>query len=101
VARHLDLGRPGDVRLGLGPRLGRFVLANGAVSLVGNVVVMATLTGGLGVHPLPANALAIAACSVVNFWLGDHFVFRLARPPRHQNARHGGAASSSRFGGSS
>jgi dolichol-phosphate mannosyltransferase len=56
-------------------RLGRFHVANGAVSLCGNVVLMAMLVGWLGIPVLPANLLAIAACSIANFFLGDGFVF--------------------------
>jgi len=54
----------------------RFVVANGAVSLVGNVVIMAILATGMGLPPLVANVIAIGVCGVVNFWMGDAFVFR-------------------------
>ena len=53
----------------------RFVLSNGAVSLVGNVVVMAILTGGLHLAPLFANLIAIGVCGLINFWIGDLYVF--------------------------
>src|SRR3954467_3368152 len=59
-----------------GTALLRFVLANGVVSLVGNIGVTATLVSGAHVAPLPANVIAIAFCGVLNFWLGDTFVFR-------------------------
>ena len=52
-----------------------FVAANGVVSYGGNVVVMIALVAGAGVPVLPANLLAIAACGLVTFWLGDTIVF--------------------------
>ncbi len=54
----------------------RFVSANGLVSLTGNVVIMTALTGGAGLRPVAANVVAIAACGLVNFWLGEQVVFR-------------------------
>jgi putative flippase GtrA len=56
-------------------RLGRFAVANGAVSLVGNLALMAVLVGGAGLDPVAANAIAIAACGLLNFWLGEKVVF--------------------------
>jgi len=53
----------------------RFVLANGAVSLAGNLGVMATLVDGAGMSPVAANLISIAVCGLLNFWLGDAFVF--------------------------
>jgi putative flippase GtrA len=64
----------------------RFHLANGAVSLVGNLALMRLLVEGARMPVLPANALAILACSLVNFALGDQWVFgglrRGAQGPR-------------------
>ena len=56
-------------------RLAKFNLSNGMVSLVGNLGLMLALVGGFKVNYLVANCFAIAVCSVVNFWLGDRFVF--------------------------
>jgi putative flippase GtrA len=56
-------------------RLAKFNLSNGAVSLLGNLGPMWVLVEGLKVHYIVANCFAIAACSLVNFWLGDRFVF--------------------------
>ena len=53
----------------------RFALGNGAVSLAGNLGVMATLVAGAGMSPLAANLVAIVFCGVLNFWLGDRIVF--------------------------
>lgn len=55
--------------------LARFAVTNGAVSLVGNLAVMTMLVGGAGVPPVPANLVAIAVCSLVNYWLADRIVF--------------------------
>lgn len=52
-----------------------FVAANGAVSYGGNLVVMMALVSGAGVPVIPANLIAIAACGLLNFWLGDRLVF--------------------------
>lgn len=57
-------------------RLLRFHLSNGAVSVAGNVLLMRWLAGDLGMPPLAANFLAILVCSIVNYLLGDRFVFR-------------------------
>ena len=56
-------------------RLAKFNLSNGAVSLVGNLGLMWVLVGELKSNYIVANCFAIAVCSVVNFWLGDQFVF--------------------------
>jgi putative flippase GtrA len=53
----------------------RFVAANGLVSIGGNVAVMTVLVGGAHVPIVPANAVAIALCSLANFWLADRVVF--------------------------
>lgn len=73
--------RPG-AGAGLAARraLVRFHLSNGLVSIVGNLLVMAVLAGSLGVAPVVANAVAIVVCSLLNFGLGDRWVFP-AGPP--------------------
>jgi len=53
----------------------RFALANGAVSLVGGVLVVWMLTTGLHTDGVIANAVAIAVCGLVNYTLGDRVVF--------------------------
>lgn len=53
-----------------------FALSNGAVSLVGNVTLASILVWWTGLHGVAANVVAIAACGVVNYWLGDRVVFR-------------------------
>jgi putative flippase GtrA len=53
-----------------------FHLANGALSIAGNIVLMRFFVGTLGLHLLVGNALAIALCSILNFFAGDRLVFR-------------------------
>jgi putative flippase GtrA len=52
-----------------------FQCANGAISLVGNVLLMRIFVDSLSLNYLPANMLSIALCSVINFLAGDRFVF--------------------------
>jgi putative flippase GtrA len=68
--------RPSEDLYSVVVRLVRFHLSNGTVSIVGNVLLMRWLVGGLHVPVLPANFCAILVCSLVNFLLGDRFVFR-------------------------
>jgi putative flippase GtrA len=53
----------------------RFHLSNGSVSLLGNLFLMHLLVTVMGSPVLLANAIAIIACSAINFLLGDRFVF--------------------------
>jgi putative flippase GtrA len=57
----------------------RFHMANGAVSICSNVVLMRVLAGWLAWPLLIANLTAIAATSLVNFFLGERWVF-ISRP---------------------
>ena len=57
------------------PRLLRFNLTNGAVSFVGNLVLMKIMVGVGHANYLAANAVAIAVCSMVNFVVSDAWVF--------------------------
>jgi putative flippase GtrA len=54
----------------------RFAAANGVVSLAGNLIGMTALVGVLHLPAIAANLVAIAACGLVNFWIGDRLVFR-------------------------
>ena len=56
-------------------RLVKFNVSNGAVSLVGNLLFMNLLVGHLHLPVLIGNLLAVTACSLINFLLGDRFVF--------------------------
>ena len=53
----------------------RFHLSNGMVSLVGNLVLMKLLVAGARLPVLIANGIAILCCSLVNFSLGETWVF--------------------------
>lgn len=74
--RYTWADRPCDGLACILSRLLRFHLSNGVVSIVGNVFLMRLLAGELGLPPLKANFVAILACSVVNYFLGDRFIFR-------------------------
>jgi putative flippase GtrA len=56
-------------------RFVRFNVANGAVSILGNVSLMRVLVGWGKVNYLAANGIAIALCSVANFLVSDAWVF--------------------------
>jgi putative flippase GtrA len=57
------------------PRLLRFNLANGGVSIVGNLTLMKVMVGWCNVNYLLANCIAIATCSLVNFLMSEEWVF--------------------------
>ena len=67
-----DRPAAGHGRLG---RLFRFHALNGLVSLAGNVLLMRLFVGTLGVPAIPANILAVMACSLVNYFGSDRIVF--------------------------
>jgi putative flippase GtrA len=69
--------RPFSRRL-LVRRLARFHVTNGAVSLAGNVVVMAGLVEIGQINYLAANVISVAVCGLVNFVLSDRVVFASA-----------------------
>jgi putative flippase GtrA len=84
-------------------RLLRFHALNGAVSLVGNVVITGLLVRSLHIEPVAANAIAIVACALVNFAASDRLVFRstaatalalVALTPSSASAGPGAAAAS-------
>lgn len=66
-------GRVG--RAALVPPLVRFHLSNGMVSLVGNLALMRVLVQNAHLPVLAANGVAIVCCSLVNFTLGENWVF--------------------------
>ena len=73
--RYTWADRPTDDMGAVVARLVRFHLSNGMVSIVGNVLLMRWLKGEMGIPVLVANIIAILLCSLVNFVLGDRFVF--------------------------
>jgi putative flippase GtrA len=56
-------------------RLLHFNLSNGAVSIVGNLLLMKILVGWAGLPVIAANLCAIGVCSTVNFLIAEFFVF--------------------------
>lgn len=63
-------------------RLARFHASNGAISLAGNLLLVRLLTTQAHLPLILADAIAIVACSSVNFLLGDNWVFRREQPQR-------------------
>jgi putative flippase GtrA len=53
----------------------RFHLSNGLVSMAGNLALMRILVEGARLPVLAANAIAILCCSILNFCLGNEWVF--------------------------
>ena len=70
--RHLPSGAARDVAL----RLLRFHAGNGAISILGNVLLMRLFVGSLHLHHYLSSVLAIALCSILNFVASEWFVFR-------------------------
>lgn len=78
-------------------RLWRFHVANGAISLVGNLLLMRLLVGRLKLPVIAANLSAICACYLANFLVSDEWVFLASgltpgsagglRPFAHQQQR--------------
>jgi putative flippase GtrA len=56
-------------------RLVKFNLTTGTFSILGNLALMKLLVDELHFGYLPANGIAIAVCSIVNFLASDRFVF--------------------------
>ena len=63
-------------RGGVGGRLLRFHAANGLISIVGNVLFTWTLVMWGRMSYLLADAVSVVICSLLNFAVGDRFVFR-------------------------
>jgi putative flippase GtrA len=61
---------------GLLGRLARFHLANGLISIAGNILLMTLLVGQAGLPVIAANLCAILICSSANFVLSHLWVFR-------------------------
>jgi putative flippase GtrA len=57
------------------PRLVRFNLTNGGVSILGNLALMKVMVGQGHMNYLLANGIAITLCSVANFLVSETWVF--------------------------
>jgi putative flippase GtrA len=53
----------------------RFHAANGIVSMLGNLVVVGLFVSSAGLPVVMANLIAIGCCGVVNYWIGNQWVF--------------------------
>jgi len=67
--------RPAAHRVQSLVRFVKFNASNGAVSILGNLVMIRLLVGQMKLNYVVSNLLAIGVCSTVNFLLGDRFVF--------------------------
>jgi putative flippase GtrA len=56
-------------------RFAKFNATNGAVSIVGNLLIMRALVGQFHMNYMIANLIAVTVCSLVNFLLSDWVVF--------------------------
>ncbi|MBI2681711.1 MAG: GtrA family protein [Acidobacteriales bacterium] len=65
---------------GVWRRLVRFHLANGTISILGNLLLMRWLAGGLGWPLVAANGLSILICSTLNFAAAEIYVFAAPKP---------------------
>ena len=65
---------------GMFGRLVRFHLANGLISIAGNLALMWLFVSRLHLHYFLANITAIATCSILNFVASDRLVFRREHP---------------------
>jgi len=73
-----DRIKSGRVQLSWKKSLARFVrfnLANGLVSIAGNLGMMRVMVGWAHMNYLAANGIAIAVCSLLNFVVSDGWVF--------------------------
>ncbi|HMD86786.1 MAG TPA: GtrA family protein [Terriglobia bacterium] len=71
--------RAGQDKPGWWKRLLRFQIANGALSVGGNLLLMQLLVGTWAMNHTIANVVCIALCSVLNFLAGDRLVFPQTR----------------------
>lgn len=53
----------------------RFHLSNGSVSMLGNLMLMRILVRDARMPLLVSNGIAVLCCSVINFCLGNNWVF--------------------------
>jgi putative flippase GtrA len=79
-------------------RLLYFHLANGTISILGNMLLMVLFVEYFSIGFLPANGLSVVICSLLNFFAGDRIVFRSVREQAKtgewdMHAQHSGKAS--------
>jgi len=69
-------------------RLIKFNASNGAISILGNLALMRLLVGALHFNYIASSLSAIVMCSLLNFVLGDRFVFGAENSRLSSQARH-------------
>lgn len=69
------------------PRLLRFNLTAGVVSIAGNLALMKLMVDIVRVNYLVANGIAIALCSLANFVVSEVWVFAKKKHPRGRGLR--------------
>jgi putative flippase GtrA len=62
-------------------RLAKFNASNGAVSIAGNLAIMRLLVGVFHMNYIAVNLIAVTLCSLLNFLLGDRFIFETETSP--------------------
>ena len=67
--------RPSTTKKETMRRLAKFNFTTGLVSIVGNLIFMSILVGRFRLPVTPANALTVAACSILSFFLADRIAF--------------------------
>lgn len=78
-------------------RLLRFHLANGVISIIGNVALTWTIVKSTRAPYLLANAASVAICSALNFVVGDRLVFKERNCHRAARSLHRSAACHQEF----
>lgn len=68
--------RLGHDKKGMWKRLVRFHLANGVLSIGGNLILMRLFVGSWSMNYAVANTVTITICSFLNFLASDRFVFQ-------------------------
>ena len=58
----------------------RFVTANGLISIAGNLLIVAVLVDRTMHRRGRANVVAVGVCGLLNYQIGDRFVFRRGTP---------------------
>lgn len=87
--------------LGTLARLVRFNAGNGAISLIGNVMLMRLLVGQLHFRVMLANLISIASCALANFIVSDRWVFVANRSDHRTDAKFSHVPQNRQDGGSS
>jgi putative flippase GtrA len=63
------------------PAFLRFHMSAGLAAMPANLLLMALLAGRIGLPVVPANGIAIACWGLMNFWLGNRWVFSAEASP--------------------